>query len=200
MQRDRRRDPYPWTWEIPALAVVVTILVTALGVQTGRAVANLLVGGEWHWPAATTTTIGPSSPLGASFWGSIPAVLTGRSDAGLNPVPAETAGRVLTWMSVGLVELVFLGALTWGCALLLRHRGPNRVLGVASASEAEALLGRTRIRKAAPIIRPDLYGSHPDLGQVSRTAGPDPYAHDLELGRGMSVWQQLVRRTEGDNP
>jgi len=35
--------------------------------------------------------------------------------------------------------------------------GPGRTHGMASKAEAEQLLGRTRLRRAAEVVRPDLH-------------------------------------------
>jgi len=51
MQRSRRGDPYPFTWEIPAAIIASVLLVLVLGVHMGRAAANLLAGAGWGWPA-----------------------------------------------------------------------------------------------------------------------------------------------------
>ena len=50
MQRERRRDPYPWTWEIPVAVILATLFVIVIGIQLGRSVANLLAGAGWTWP------------------------------------------------------------------------------------------------------------------------------------------------------
>jgi len=62
------------------------------------------------------------------------------------------------WVCVGTVEL----GLLIGCAVALEKGldrwGPGRLQGMATRAEAELLLGRTRLRKHAKVIRPDLYG------------------------------------------
>jgi len=42
-----------------------------------------------------------------------------------------------------------------------RRWGPGRMKGMASPGEAEQVLGLTRLRRNAPLIRPDLYPSTP---------------------------------------
>lgn len=44
MQGERRRNPYPLTWEIPLAVLVAAVLLAVLGVHAGRAVANLVAG------------------------------------------------------------------------------------------------------------------------------------------------------------
>lgn len=51
MQRARRNDPYPFIWEIPAEIFAGVLLVLVLGVHLGRAVANMVAGAGWAWPA-----------------------------------------------------------------------------------------------------------------------------------------------------
>ena len=54
-------------------------------------------------------------------------------------------------------ELLILVAGTILAVAALRRWGPGRLKGMASAAEAEASLGRTRLRRVRQIIRPDLY-------------------------------------------
>jgi hypothetical protein len=136
----------PWTWEIPALILLAVLLVLVLGVHLGRAAANLLAGAGWTWPARD------------DLFASLPAVLRGNAAAGLHEV-SETAGAHLLWWSVAVTEAVLLAVTVWTLVVCLRRWGPYRPQGMASRAEAEALLGRTRLRKAAPVVRPDLYGS-----------------------------------------
>ena len=50
--------------------------------------------------------------------------------------------------------------------------------GMATAAEAEKLLGVTRLRKVADIVRPDLYGKHAAApAPVQRTAGDATERH-----------------------
>lgn len=145
MQRSRRSNPYPFTWEIPLAIVVATLFMLLMGVQAGRSVANLIAGNGWVFVDR------------ASLFTSLPGVLAGHAEAGLTGV-SRPAGAGLMWVCVGTVEL---GALI-GCAVGLKKGldrwGPGRLQGVATRAEAELLLGRTRLRKHAKVIRPDLYG------------------------------------------
>jgi len=145
MQRSRRTNPYPFTWEIPVALSIAALLLLLLGVQVGRSVANVLAGNGWHLVDR------------AQLFSSLGGVFTGQADAGLTGVP-QPAGPGLLWSCVGVLEFVVLAA----CAVALRwgldRWGPGRLQGMATRSEAEALLGTTRLRKHAKVIRPDLYG------------------------------------------
>ena len=147
MQTERRRNPYPFTWEIPAAAATIALLFAGLGVQLGRSLAHLTTGAGWHWPH------------GRQLFTSIPTILTGHPTAGLTPTPfsAATAGAVLTWILV--VELLLLGALGVATWHVLRRWGPGRLHGMASAAQAEATLGISRLYRVRTIIRPDLHPS-----------------------------------------
>lgn len=146
MQRSRRRDPIPWTWEIPFGICMVAILVLALGVQLGRSGANLAAGSGWHWPART------------DLFASIPGILGGNARTGLTPL-RTAANAHLVWLSVAVVEVLAITAMIWALKVAMDRWGPNRLRGMATAAEAETMLGRTRLRKAAPVVRPDLYGN-----------------------------------------
>jgi hypothetical protein len=145
-QQARRRDPYPWTWELPAGITVAFLVMAALAAHLGRAVANWLAGVGWAFPAR------------ADLFASLPALVAGHTDAGLpqhsGPLASSTA--VLTWVAV--TELLLLVALLAGLKRSLDRWGPGRMRGMASRQEAEQLLGRSRLRRHATIIRPDLYG------------------------------------------
>jgi len=146
MQRSRRTNPYPLTWEIPVALTVAALLLLMLGVQAGRSVANLLAGNGWYFVDR------------AQLFSSLGGIFTGQADAGLVGIQ-HPAGRGLLWSCVGVHEFVVLVAcvlsLKWG----LDRWGPGRLHGMATGSEAEALLGISRLRKHAKVIRPDLYGT-----------------------------------------
>ncbi len=144
-QQARRRDPYPWTWELPLGLVMAVLLVAALAAHVGRAVANRIAGA------------GSAFPDRAHLFTSLPDLLTGNATAGLTETtsPIATANAVLTWIVV--VELLVLAAALVGLKVALSRWGAGRMRGMASRQEAEQLLGRSRLRRNAPIIRPDLY-------------------------------------------
>jgi len=140
-QYDRRREPYPWTWE-PTVAVA-TVLVTAT--QVGRAAANLGAGRPLCFP-----TFG-------GWLTSTPGVLTGDAAAGLPSSHAPTASTALLIGCVTVTAALLLG-LTLALALTLRRRwGPERLQGMARPEEVRDTLGLRRLRRARSILRPDLY-------------------------------------------
>ena len=146
MQRSRRNDPYPFTWEIPAAIIASVLLVLVLGVHIGRSAANLLAGAGWAWPARD------------ELFRSLPAILGGDGGAGLPGTYHEGAGRMALWSSIGVTEMLLLILLGWALMIGLDRWGPQRVQGMATRAEAEQMLGRTRLRKASAVVRPDLYG------------------------------------------
>jgi len=97
-QQARRRDPYLWTWEIPFGIATAVLLVLALGVHLGRAIANLLAGGGWHLPPRI------------NLFNSLPAVLTGDPAAGLPAAMTTTASPAVLWACVAVTDLVLLTA------------------------------------------------------------------------------------------
>jgi len=162
MQRERLRTPYPWTWEIPAAVTFVVLLGIVVGIQAGRTLANLVTGAGMTWPAADSGGVAVPSPIGAAFWTSLPGVLTGDSAAGLpTPMPDELAPPWLVWAAVAGIELVFLSLTTWIGVKCYTRWGPGRMRGMASAAEAEQLLGLSRLRRVSALVRPDIYGKRP---------------------------------------
>lgn len=144
-QRERRADPYPLTWEIPAAIFAGSLLALVLGVQLGRGLANLAAGADWAWPVPTLLF---RSALG---------VLQGDAGAGLDHVARlASPDALLAWVfAVGLIVMAAYAVLIWLC---LHRWGPNRTLGVASVDDARRLLGRQRLYAARKVIRPDLVG------------------------------------------
>ncbi len=145
-QADRRRDPYPFTWEIPVGVIGTWLLLASLGVHLGRSLANWTAGAGWTWPE------------GKNLFSSLPRVLAGDSAAGLTlDHPAAGMAALYGWLITVQVLLlaVTVTVTIWG----LRRWGPGRMHGMASPAEAEQLLGISRLRRVAPIIRPDLTGS-----------------------------------------
>ena len=186
MQRERLKNPYPWTWEIPAVLIGVNLFFAVVGIQLARSLANLLAGASWTWPAADAGAL--SSPLAAAFWTSLPGVVGGNAAAGLAaPVPADLAPAPLVWVCLVLIEGALLTAAIWG-GVLVYKRGPGRMKGMATAAEAEKLLGVTRLRKVAPIVRPDVYGKHAQPRTPLQRAAGGPEDTDVKLGRGLSPW------------
>jgi hypothetical protein len=145
MQRSRRHDPYPFTWEIPATIIAGVLLVLVLGIHIGRAAANLLAGAGWGWPARE------------ELFRSLPGILGGDGGAGLPRAFHGGAGQSTLWTSMSVCELLLLILLGWVFKIGLDRWGPHRVQGMATRAQAEQMLGRTRLRKASAVVRPDLY-------------------------------------------
>lgn len=146
MQRSRRTNPYPFTWEIPVFLFTAVLFLLLMGLQTGRSIANLIAGSGWVFverPKLIT---------------SLGGVLAGHSDVGLSGLTSPATPGLL-WTCIGVVELLVLIGCVVGLKWGLARWGPGRLHGMATRTEAETLLGQTRLRKHAKVIRPDLYGS-----------------------------------------
>lgn len=145
LQTNRRHDPYPLTWEIPAGTLTLLLTLAALGVHLGRGLANWAAGNGWTWPS------------GRALLSSLPAVLTGHATAGLATLPATPATSVAVIGWIIAIETVLLLATALATVVVLRRWGPGRMRGMASRADAETTLGLTRLRRTRSIIRPDLY-------------------------------------------
>ena len=145
MQQDRRTTPYPRTWEIPLTAAMVTGLVLVLGAHLARATANALTGTGWALPPQ------------AELFTSLPALLAGDSRAGLTPAPL--APPALLYACLVLTEVLAIALLVWAGRVVARAWGPGRVRGMATRAQAQATLGPSRLRRVAPVVRPDRYGN-----------------------------------------
>lgn len=148
MQTERRHTPYPFTWEIPAGILAATGLLFVLGIHLGRGIANWFAAAGWHWPAAPALLT------------SLPGVLSGDANAGLDSVllSAASPAQVLGWVAVTEVALLITGVVL--AAVVLRRWGPGCLRGMATPAQAEASLGLSRLRRVRQIIRPDLYPEH----------------------------------------
>lgn len=146
MQRSRRTNPYPYTWEIPVVGVIALLLLLLVGLQAGRSVANLLAGNGWVFV--------PREGLFTSLGG----VVGGDAASGLNGV-AGPASAGLLWTCIAAVEVVVLAGCVWVGKWALDRWGTGRLQGMATTAQAESLLGRARLRRHAKVIRPDLYGA-----------------------------------------
>jgi hypothetical protein len=125
--------------------LAATLLLMTTGVHLGRAFANLLVGGDWQFPARR------------DLFTSVSSVLAGDAAAGLplttGPVASSAALTVIivvTELVIGVISLLVL-------KMVLDRWGPGRMKGMATRGEAERLLGVTRLRRNSAVIRPDLY-------------------------------------------
>lgn len=144
-QQARRRDPYPWTWEVPVGLALTYLLLAGLAAHVGRAVANRAAGAAWAFPARP------------DLFTSLPSLLTGHPDAGLTLYSGPLASSEALLGGVVATELVLLAAALAGLKLGLDRWGPGRMRGMASRHDAEQLLGRSRLRRNAAVIRPDLH-------------------------------------------
>ena len=146
MQRSRRTNPYPHTWEIPILGILALLLILLLGLQAGRSMANLLAGNGWAFV--------PREGLFSSLGG----IVGGDAASGLTEL-TEPASVGLMWTCIAVLEVAALVGCGWVGKWALDRWGPGRLQGMATTAQAEALLGRTRLRRHAKVIRPDLYGT-----------------------------------------
>lgn len=140
------QDPYPFTWEIPVAVIAAGGVVFAVGVHLGRATACLLAGEGFRWPST------------AEFFGSLGGVLTVDPGAGLTQPVTSVPATLLVTTIVG-TELLLFAVMGWVGWELASRWGPAAPKGMATASEAERLLGRSRLFRSRRIVRPDLYGA-----------------------------------------
>lgn len=139
-------DSYPWTWE-PAAGALAALLVTGiLSLQIGRALVLAIAGVGWFWPA--------SSSLITSSWG----IITGDLTAGLPPLQLTQTSAWFAWAAAATIFAAATAALF---VLAVRWRSSTVHKGMASATQAERLLGVSRLKTHRAVIRPDLYRTRP---------------------------------------
>jgi len=143
MQQSRRTTPYPYTWEIPLTATITVILTLVLSAHTARTLANVVAGAGWDFTPQ------------AELFTALPDILGGDARAGLDPGVSASPGLLYTCLVV--VEFVTVMLIGWSVIAGMRQWGPARVRGMATRAEADTLLGVGRLRRVAPVVRPDLH-------------------------------------------
>lgn len=147
MQQSRRSTPYPSTWEIPLGGALAVTLVLVVAAHAARTLANVFAGTGWDFTPQT------------ELFTALPGILGGDARAGLAPGPAASPVALYTWLVS--VEVVAVMLIVWAVIAGMRQWGPTRVRGMATRAEADTLLGVGRLRKVAPVVRPDLHGKVP---------------------------------------
>ena len=146
----QRRDPQPMgrSGEVALVALAGVVMLLGFAALAGLCATSALAGGGWVWPHGSDT-------IGAVLAG----LLTGHPGQGLPPeLAARVPGPVAVYLGVALAELVMLLVATVGGVLFWRyHRPVDARRGMATRSEAAQVLGRSRLRAARAIIRPDLH-------------------------------------------
>jgi len=146
----------PLTWELPAALALGWVCVTAMLLPCARGAASWLSGGGWVWPST-----GPS--LSASMLGP----MGGHPLAGLVATTAAgLPGPSAVYALVTLFEALWLAVSLLGLRSWWRTWGPGMREGLATRSEVEKVLGRSRMRRHRAVIRPDLYSKHPETGEL----------------------------------
>ena len=147
----QRRDPQPMGrgGEVALVALAGVLMLLGMAALAGLGVAATLAGGGWVWPHGTDT-------IGSVLGG----LLTGHPGRGLPPeLAARVPGPVAVYSGVAVAELAMLVVTTAGGVLFWRyHRPGDARRGMATRGEAAQVLGRSRLRAARAIIRPDLSG------------------------------------------
>lgn len=148
----RRRDPQPMGqgWEVAVAVIGGTLLGFGLAGLCGLGTASALFGRGWVWPQGTDTITHV-----------IDGLFAGHPGRGLDPRQARMVAEPLAvYLCVAACELAVIVAAVVGGVLVARYRRPGDARGgMATRSEAEQVLGISKLRGARDIIRPDLYGA-----------------------------------------
>jgi hypothetical protein len=153
----QRREPNIVSegWEIPLLVATCLAVMLVLAALLGLAAASALFGHGWAWPAgdAITRTVG--------------GLLAGQPGRGLPPdTRSEMPNAHIVYGCIAATELVAVAVATSVGVVYARNRLPNDARGgMASRREAGDVLGVRRLRKAAAVIRPDLYCKKTNRGR-----------------------------------
>jgi hypothetical protein len=157
----RRRDPQPLgrAGETALVAVCAVLVAVSLAALVGLGGACVVAGGGWVWPHGSSTI---THTLGG--------LLSGHPGRGLPAVLARRVpGRVAVYSGVAVAELLLAGLAGAGTVAFTRwHRPGDARGGMATRSEAAAVLGVGRVRDAMAVIRPDLYGTTPSASKPAR--------------------------------
>lgn len=168
-----RSDVPPTTWEMPAAAALTWLVVAAVLLPAARGAVSWAFGGGWVWPTG-----------GQALLGSIGGLATGRTTAGLTAAQAvavPVGGH--TYAAIAVAELLLLVATVMAVRIWWHTLGPGSMRGMASRTDVEAVLGLTRLRRASPIIRPDLYSSRRGRLTFPSGASGDPWMSTTDPAR-----------------
>ncbi len=136
--------------EVAFVVLAGVLLLLGSAALAGLGAAAALFGGGWVWPSGSDTT-------GQVLAG----LLTGEPGRGLpGEAQARVPGPVAVYSCVAAAELLMVTAAGTAAGLFWRYHRPGDARGgMATRSEAQQVLGRSRLRQARTIIRPDLYGT-----------------------------------------
>ena len=155
------RDPQPRSreGELALLVLSGVLFMLGVGALTGLGAAAALFGGGWVWPDGSDT-------IGRTLGG----LLTGHPGAGLPPqLQARVPGPAVVYRCVAVTELAALIVSVTAGVVWWRYRRPNDARrGMATRAEATRVLGRSRLRGARTILRPDLYGTTSRASKASK--------------------------------
>jgi hypothetical protein len=134
-------------WELAVAAISGALLGLGLAALVGLGAASALFGRGWVWPHGTTV-------IGQVVGG----LLTGHPGRGLAPTELRrVANPTAVYLCVAVCELTVVAASILGGVLTARYRRPGDARrGMATRSEAEAVLGLSTLQAGRHIIRPDL--------------------------------------------
>ena len=164
----RRRDPQPMGqgWEVAVAVIGGALLGFGLAALCGLGAASALFGRGWVWPHGADT-------IGHVVGG----LVAGHPGRGLDPRQVRlVAGTLAVYLCVAVCELVVIVASIVGGVLIARYRRPGDARGgMATRTEAEQVLGVSRLRGARQIIRPDLYAPALAAGPFPTRSGICPH-------------------------
>ena len=145
--------------EIALVTLAAVFLALALAALVGVGVAAALFGDGWVWPHGTD---------GAAH--ELRGLMAGDAARGVPPALARRIpGRAIVDSCVAVAELVAVLTVGAVAVLVARYRQPGDARGgMATRSQAGQVLGASRVRAAAAVIRPDL---HARPHKVDRSRG-----------------------------
>jgi len=168
----QRRDPQPLArgGEVALICLGGVLLLLGAAALTGMGLAAAVAGGGWFWPRGGTPVLGRV----------LAGLLSGHPGQGL---PAAQAGLLppptATYLGVGCTEALTVLLLAGMAVLVVRYRVPTDPRsGMATRAQAEQALGLGQLRRARPVIRPDLTrrprGSAPHRGGAGADLAATP--------------------------
>ncbi len=160
------RDPSPIgrQGELALIVFACIVIACAWCAVAGVSAVTLLASGTWIWPE--------TSAAGVQV---VRGLVTGNPDQGWQVHQAsQLPGPAAIYTGAILGQLFAAAATCFISWVVFRVRLPNDGRrGLASRHEAAQVLGLARLRKVAPVIRPDLTGKRPARDSPARTVPAD---------------------------
>jgi hypothetical protein len=128
---------------------LVWLVLAGIVLPIGQGVASTITLSGWVWPRSHSHAGAPS------IVASIGGLLRGHPGVDLTATQAQALpAAAVVYLVIVVLELALAAGVVWLLVLARRHLVPA-MHGMAGRDDAEQVLGVSRLRRSAAVIRPD---------------------------------------------